>query len=502
MAKGSVRKKGKKWYYRFYIEDESGNRVQKEFPGTESKAETEALMRKAMEDYEEKKFVAKSENVTVGTLLDQWVEEELKPGNLSNGTVMAYQGTVNRIKQYPIGERKLKTVTADHLQAYIDFLSFGGTNPDGTQAKALSKGYLRLFSAVLQGAFRFAVFPKRLISFNPMQYVVWRGKKEEYELFSDEDGNVTSAPTISHEQYLKLEDFLKKKDNPALLPIQIAYYTGLRIGEVCGLTWQDINLEGQYLTVRRSMRYNGARHKTEIGATKRKKIRTVDFCDTLAEILRTAKAEQHKNRFRYGELYSLNYYSEVKEKDRTYYEVYSLPRTEEVPDGYKEISFVCLRPDGAFESPSTVGIMCRAARKKVDGLEDFHFHQLRHPYVKHTTKIFSLRLMDSQAQAYPDARRKTRGACQLRRGGHSQSPVHPLCNRKRFSYLPPQSKISRILYAISMRLSGYTSTRSISSSASSVVSASASKIALDASFRLSCRACSSCFCFACANTAA
>ena len=33
MAKGSVRKKGKKWYYRFYIEDESGNRVQKEYPG-------------------------------------------------------------------------------------------------------------------------------------------------------------------------------------------------------------------------------------------------------------------------------------------------------------------------------------------------------------------------------------------------------------------------------------------------------------------------------------
>ena len=54
-----------------------------------------------------------------------------------------------------------------------------------------------------------------------------------------------------------LEDFLKKKDNPALLPMQIAYYTGLRIGEACALTWQDINLDGQYLTVRRSMRYNG-----------------------------------------------------------------------------------------------------------------------------------------------------------------------------------------------------------------------------------------------------
>ena len=351
MAKGSVRKKGKKWYARFYIEDESGRKVQKEFVGTESKSETEALLRKAIADYEEKKFVAKSENITVGMLLDLWVEEELKPGNLSNGTVMSYQGTVNRIKQHPIGNRKLKTVTADHLQAYIDFLSFGGTNPDGTTAKALSKGYL-----------------------------VWRGKKEECELFSDEDGETASTPTLSYEQYQRLEDFLKKKNNPALLPIQIAYYTGLRIGEVCGLTWQDINLEEQYLTVRRSMRYNGARHKTEIGATKRKKIRTVDFCDTLAAILKTAKTEQHKNRFRYGELYSLNYYLEVKEKDRTYYEVYSLPRSEEVPEGYKELSFVCLRPDGAFEAPSTVGIMCRTARKKVEGLEDFHFHMLRHTY--------------------------------------------------------------------------------------------------------------------------
>ena len=139
---------------------------------------------------------------------------------------------------------------------------------------------------------------------------------------------------------------------------------------------------------------------------------------------------------------------------------------------------------------------------KAAGVKRIRIHDLRHPYVKHTTKIFSLRLMDFQAQAYPDARRKTRGACQLHRGGQSRSSVRPLCNRERFSYLPPQAKMSWILYAISMRLSEYTSTRSISISASSVVSASASKIALDASMRLSCRACSSCFCFACANTAA
>ena len=80
MAKGSVRKKGKKWYYRFYVEDASGNMVQKECAGTESKSETEKLLRQAMENYEEKKFVAKADNITLGELLDIWAEEELKTG--------------------------------------------------------------------------------------------------------------------------------------------------------------------------------------------------------------------------------------------------------------------------------------------------------------------------------------------------------------------------------------------------------------------------------------
>ncbi|MBQ8935354.1 MAG: site-specific integrase [Oscillospiraceae bacterium] len=380
MAKGSVRKKGKKWYYRFYVENESGNLVQKEYAGTESKSETEALLRKAMEDYEAKKFVAKSENVTVGDLLDMWVEEELKPGSLANGTVSLYQSTIERIKQHPLGERKLKTVTPDHLQAFFDLLAFGGKKPDGSEAKPLASNSIRPYSAVMQAAFRFAVFPKRLMTFNPMQYIKIRHKQETYELFNEDSEDGLTVPTISYEQFKALTDYLKKKDNPALLPIQIAYYTGLRIGEVCALTWQDIDLKEQTITVRRSMRYNGARHKTEVGTTKRSKIRTVDFCDTLAAILKAAKTEQHKNRFKYGELYSLNYYKQVQEKGRSYYEVYSLQRSEEVPEDYKEIDFVCLRPDGCFESSSTVSIACRTASKKIPGLEGFHFHQLRHTF--------------------------------------------------------------------------------------------------------------------------
>ena len=82
-GKGSVRKKGKKWYYRFYVEDASGNLVQKEFAGTESKSETERMLRKAMEDYDAKNFLAKADNLTLGQMLDVWAEEDLKQVHLA-----------------------------------------------------------------------------------------------------------------------------------------------------------------------------------------------------------------------------------------------------------------------------------------------------------------------------------------------------------------------------------------------------------------------------------
>ncbi|MBR0093068.1 MAG: site-specific integrase [Lachnospiraceae bacterium] len=381
MAKGSVRKKGKKWYYRFYVEDASGNRVQKEYPGTESKAETEAMLRKAMEDYEEKKFVAKTSNLTIADLLDHWIEEDLKPGSLSNGTVSTYITTASQIKKHPIGQRKLRTVTADHLQRYVDELCFGGKGTDGNVLVPKSKGYLRSFSAVLQGAFRFAVYPKQYITFNPMQFVVFRRSGEDVDLFSENADLDAAGEILSHEAFLGICDFLERKSNPALFPIWIAYYTGLRIGEVCGLTWSDINLEERCMTVRRGIRYNCVRHQWEVGTTKRKKVRVVDFGDTLAGILKKEHRAQKENRLRYGDLYIRNYYSVSEEKGRKYYDLHTQDGTAPVPEEWNEIDFVCLRPDGALELPATVSEMCRSARKKLDKVSDeFHFHTLRHTY--------------------------------------------------------------------------------------------------------------------------
>ncbi len=157
MAKGSVRKKGKKWYYRFYVEDASGNLVQKEYAGTESKSETEKLLRQAMDDYESKKFVAKTENLTVGELLDIWAEEELKTGTLSNGTVENYLGAITNDQETSDFRKKLKNVTAEHLQAFLRSAFIWWHFPDGKVRKGYSKDYIRSFSAVLQQSFRFAV---------------------------------------------------------------------------------------------------------------------------------------------------------------------------------------------------------------------------------------------------------------------------------------------------------------------------------------------------------
>lgn len=256
------------------------------------------------------------------------------------------------------------------------------------------------------------------------------------------------------EEYLRFADVMMDKP-VSYYAFEMLYWSGMRLGELLALTPSDFDFQNSTVTINKS--YQRLHGEDVITTPKTKKSnRIIKMSEFLAE--------------------------EMQEYIKMQYEIEPTDRLFPISKSYlhREMERGC----------------------KETGLQKIRIHDLRHPYVKHTTKIFSLRLMDFQAQAYPDARRKTRGACQLLRVGQSRSPVRPLCNRKRFSCLPPQSKMSWILYAISMRLSGYTSTRSISSSASSVVSVSASKIALDAFLRLSCRACSSCFFFACANTAA
>ena len=379
--------------------------------------------------------------MTLGEWLDIWLKECAEP-SVRPSTYKGYRGYAERNIKPSLGNKQISKVTAADVQTLYRKLQREG----GVDGGALSPTTVRRIHGVLHQALNAAV-DRHLIVKNPTDDVTLPKK-------------VTAAKTILNDK--QLERFMEaiKADEHWHDFFYLEITTGLRRGELCGLMWTDFDAEKGTLTVRRTLhnKEGGGYYvgETKTGAGRR----IIKLPPSTVQLL--------------------------SERKRTSISQWIFPNP--------------IHPEDPIMPNSGYTRMKKLLAEA--GLPDMRFHDLRHPYVKHTTKIFSLRLMDFQAQAYPDARRKTRGACQLHRGGQSRSPVRPLCNRERFSYLPPQSKMSWILYAISIRLSGYTSTRSISSSASSVVSVSASKIALDASMRLSCRACSSCFCFACANTAA
>lgn len=446
-GEGSIRKKPSgRWEGRYTqgIDPVSGRAIQKSV-SAKTQAECKEKLAKAIR---ENRGVPLNHtgDYTAAEWCRLWFETYSKP-NIRYNTAKGYEGIIEHHIIPAIGAIKLKQLSSIHIQRMYNDLKENGRMPRGAKQndKPLSNTFVRRVHAVLQAALKQAV-KERLIPYNPCENcrIPPKDKKE-----------MTILPPE------KIGRYLQEAEKYGVLPMfYLELSSGLRRGELLALQWEDLNVKERILTVNKQV----TRMEGELDVTEPKtknSVRKVALSQQAVDLL-VQEHEQHPD-------------NPI---------LFPSPRT------------------GGYWSPDAVSRINRKLLKNAGIEEHVRFHDLRHPYVKHTTKIFSLRLMDFQAQAYPDTRRKTRGACQLHRGGQSRSPVRPLCNRKQFSCLLPQSKMSWILYAISMRLSGYTSTRSISISASSVVSASASKIALDASFRLSCRACSSCFCFACANTAA
>ena len=72
-----------------------------------------------------------------------------------------------------------------------------------------------------------------------MQYIKLKYQTDEVDLFSDDDMDGDIQP-IPREDYERLIEFLQDYNPPAILPIQIAYYAGLRIGEACGLAGLEV----------------------------------------------------------------------------------------------------------------------------------------------------------------------------------------------------------------------------------------------------------------------
>ena len=467
-GEGNIRKrKDGRWEGRYTVghDPETGKAIIKNVLG-KTQAEVKEKLKKAIEENVGIDY-GKAKTYTVGSWLEVWMENYAKV-KLRPSTFKTSQGFLKNHIKPQIGGIPLADCSSLDLQRFYKHLLDGG-RVDRIEAKKKPKGLapktVRNIHQMIGSAYNLAM-EQKLVTRNPTQGCAL--PKVEHKEMKTLTADQLSAffqeardSGVYELYYLDLATGLRRGE---LLGLKWTDVDGMlrkcwrRIGELLGLKWTDVDLDRGILKIQRAIsRQNGK--VVEAPLKTKNAYRTLPLSADAIDVL-------------------------MQQRRKT---------------GNSE--WVFPSPTGGPMSPDSVLHMLQRVLKRA-GLPRIRFHDLRHPYVKHTTKIFSLRLMDFQAQAYPDARRKTRGACQLHQGGQSRSPVRLLCNRKQLSCLPPQSKMSWILYAISMRLSGYTSTRSISSSASSVVSVSASKIALDASLRLSCRACSSCFCFACANTAA
>ena len=447
-GEGSIRKrKDGRWEGRYTAgcDPTTGKPIHKSVLA-KTQSEAKEKLKQAIAEAE-KLDMSRAKSYTLGAWIKLWYEVYAEP-RLREKTKDYYLNYIDNHIIPELGNTPLEKLTTIQIQKFYNDLQKSGRIQRYTHIKLKDKGLstrvVRGIHTLLNNCLEQAV-AERLLLTNPAKGCrLPKLEKREMKILLED----------------KIGPYLAEAERRGLLA---AFYleltTGLRRGELLALLWTDLDAENMTISVSKQVnRING-----ELVVSQPKtpnSIRKLAIPQRAVELL----VEEHAKHPHSPHLF-------VSPKTGTMFD----------PDSFRHTHEKILKAIGA---------------------EHIRFHDLRHPYVKHTTKIFSLRLMDFQAQAYPDARRKTRGACQLLRVGQSRSPVRPLYNRKRFSCLPPQSKMSWILYAISMRLSGYTSTRSISISASSVVSASASKIALDASFRLSCRACSSCFCFACANTAA
>lgn len=165
------------------------------------------------------------------------------------------------------------------------------------------------------------------------------------------------ANTLSPEQVVKLLDACE--DTETFWPVLLAVTLGLRRGEALGLRWEDVDLEARRITITHSALCTSQEGFT-ISETKTPSgRRTLMLPDYVAEMLKRRLDALRDRRHQFG-------------------------------DGYNEMNLVCFRElGGPFTSNALQHQFNKALIKA--GLPKVRFHDLRHPYVKHTTKNIILK---------------------------------------------------------------------------------------------------------------
>lgn len=380
--KGKVDKEGKakpaNWEYRFEAAKIDGKRKHISKAGFKTKKEAEVAGTKAMAEYNNAGLTYEPSEMSYADYLDYWFDSYVKMSCKYN-TQLAYNIIIENHLKPALGMYKLRSLTPIMLQDYVNQKVVTG----------LKKTTLKNIVAVLSGSLKYAVVPAQLLQSSPAEYITFPKIKSERA-----DVNRT---------IISVEDFNRMIDrfppgNPFRYALLIGFYTGLRIGEVFALTWEDIDLKEKTLEVNKLVyKRNYGVDVREVKKQKGKKeeksawyfgdtktaasVRKIMIGNTLAHELHEYKKMQLKNQMMYGEYYTQIYKKEEKdEKGNTIHRLIEVEKS--VPVALPLANLIMRKENGQYSSTDSFKYAARVIHYDLD--IKFNFHSLRHT---HATKL-------------------------------------------------------------------------------------------------------------------
>jgi len=211
-----------------------------------------------------------------GTLAD-WVQfymEEILRSKIKPSTYSYYHQILQNHILPELGSRKLNNITQDDIQAFADSLQDKGIGVN--TACGIIGMMQRIFTAAIK---------KNLVLANPCRDLELPAK------------DIPQFAPLTRAEQQKLENAAAAdKDGTAVM---LALYTGMRIGELCALRWDDIDFENRIINVRRTiqrisnMEHGGGKTFLNIGSTKSAfSNRSIPLTEKLHQLL---KEEQKKS---------------------------------------------------------------------------------------------------------------------------------------------------------------------------------------------------------------
>lgn len=283
MPKGSIRQRGKKWYYRFFEDGKVIERCGGDKKEDALKALNEELNRKY-------KGYTRPEETKLKDYLNMWLENYILDEKSKNTYDKYNKVITNRIIP-SIGDIRLCDLKAIHVDKFLRDLKKSKIKK-GKNICHLSGTTIQMYYGILNAALNRAVKLQMIIE-NPCKYID-TPKRNKYK---------ASILTLQEFRliYNSLNDTLFE-DYIFKLALDISIETGLRRGELCGLTWDSINFEDNFIDINKALirienQYSISKLKTE-GS-----YRTIPISDELAQKLKKHKTIQSSNKLKYGEFY-------------------------------------------------------------------------------------------------------------------------------------------------------------------------------------------------------